>query len=150
MHSVALGQHPARAVCRLQSIYNFELVCTADSVYQEEPPLYLLTTPHRRDNVRANVLSRWRDTPAKRLDGNKLSRYRCVWQVTPPPSRPSALYAHGECAHLGGLEAPRVPRYAVRTVRPWLVRVPRTYTVRGALGASRPAPPVPNAGGWYA
>jgi hypothetical protein len=27
-----------------------------------------------------------------------------------------------------------VPRYAVRTVRPWLVRVPSTYSTRGPGG----------------
>ena len=29
------------------------------------------------------------------------------------------------------VSAPGVPRYAVRTVRPWLVRVPSTYSTRG-------------------
>ena len=37
--------------------------------------------------------------------------------------------------------APGLPRYPVRTQRPTLVRVPRTYSTWG-LGASRPAPPV--------
>ena len=37
---------------------------------------------------------------------------------------------------------PGVPRHAVRTERPRLVRAYPVRTVRGALGASRPAPPV--------
>ena len=41
---------------------------------------------------------------------------------------------HRALAHAHWLRAPGVPRYAVRTVRPWLVRVPSTYSTRGPGG----------------
>ena len=60
---------------------------------------------------------------------------RCGPCRRPPRCRRrSARGARRRRARPARAPAPRVPRYAVRTVRPWLVRVPSTYSTRGPGG----------------
>ena len=60
---------------------------------------------------------------------------RCGPCRRPPRCRRrSAQGARRRRARPARAPAPRVPRYAVRTVRPWLVRVPSTYSTRGPGG----------------